>query len=71
MRKPHGLKVRRYAACMIDINDCLAVFPRVKASDKTFETELKGILLRIMQKTGSVRHVCRGLIVNSLLFKKM
>ena len=35
MRKPHSLKVRRYAAHMIDLNNYLAVFPREKASVKT------------------------------------
>ena len=34
MNKPHSLKEICYAAHMIDINDCLYVFPWVKESDK-------------------------------------
>ena len=27
MRNPHGLKVRRYSACLVDLNEYLAVLP--------------------------------------------
>ena len=33
MRKPRGLKVRRYAAPMIDINEYLDVLPGANASE--------------------------------------
>ena len=45
MKRPHGLRVRRYAACMIDINNYLAVFPGAKASNKICETVFNGIIL--------------------------
>ena len=45
MRKLRVLKVRRYAARMIDINEYLATFPGAKAGDNFFETELNEILL--------------------------
>ena len=34
MRNRRSLKIRLYAACMIDINNYLDVFPRERASDK-------------------------------------
>ena len=38
MRKPHSVKVRRYTACIIDINEYLAVLTGSKASNKICET---------------------------------
>ena len=32
--KPFGLKVRRYAARMIDLNDYLCMFPKAKVNGK-------------------------------------
>ena len=48
MRKPQRLKVRRYAALLIDINEYLASFPRLKLTDKIGMTDLNEILLDIM-----------------------
>ena len=42
MSNPRGLKVRYYAACMIDLNQYLDVFPGEKAGGNVFETELTG-----------------------------
>ena len=33
IKKPNGLKVRLHAACMVDIDEYLSVFPESKASD--------------------------------------
>ena len=48
IRKPHKLKVRRFAACRIDLNSYLAILSGAKGSDKIGETELNEILLNIM-----------------------
>ena len=45
MRNTCELKVRPYAACMIDINDYLDAFPGGKASDNIGEIELSEIIL--------------------------
>ena len=39
-RKPLELKLRRYADCLIDLNDDMSDFPVSKASDTICETEL-------------------------------
>ena len=48
MRKPLGLKVRRYAACLIELNEYLDLFPGVNKSRKFFVTELNEIVLNRM-----------------------
>ena len=45
MRNPGGLKVRRYAACLVDIDEYLNVFPGANISDKSFVMEINEILL--------------------------
>ena len=42
MRKLCGIKVRRYAARLVDLNEYLNVFPREKISDKCFVAEVNG-----------------------------
>ena len=72
MRKPCGLEVRRYAACMIDIKDYLDFFPGAKASEKNCETELNEILLNSVnyRVTKTVRHrtslhrICPKLLID-------
>ena len=39
MSKPCGLKVRQFAAIIIDLNKYFYVFPGEKSGDKCFETE--------------------------------
>ena len=53
MRKPSGLKVRRYVACLIDLNEYLASFPGATFSDKIGVTELNEILLNSMPNSWS------------------
>ena len=43
-----SLKIRHYAARMIDLNEYLAAFPGAKASDFCCVTELDEILLKSM-----------------------
>ena len=45
MRKPRKLKVRRYAACLIYINDYLDAFPGSNTSDKIDKMEIDEIIL--------------------------
>ena len=51
IRNPIKLKVRRYAARLIYINDYLAAFPGAKESEKIGETDLNEILLNSMPNT--------------------
>ena len=44
-RKPRGLKVRLYAARLIEINEYLDALPGAKASVNVFVAELNVILL--------------------------
>ena len=52
-RKPRGLKVRRYADCMIDLNEYLAVLPGARFGDKICEKKLNGVLLNSMLNSGT------------------
>ena len=67
MRKPHSLKLICYAVCVIDLNKYFAVFPGENTSDNICETWLNEIFLTSFQTALSDRHICRGLIMNSLL----
>ena len=48
MKKLHGLKAICYAACLIDLNEYLAVSPRAKISDKICVKELNEMFLNCM-----------------------
>ena len=43
MKKPRGLRVRRYAECLIGLNDYLASFPGATMADKMGVTEINKI----------------------------
>ena len=45
---PRCLKVIRYTACLIDMNDYLAMLPEAKEGDKICEMELNVIMLKSM-----------------------
>ena len=45
MKKPRSLKVKRYAASLIHLNEYLASFLRVTMADKIGVTELNEIIL--------------------------
>ena len=47
-KNPRGLKVRSYAACMIDIKKYLSVFYGEKEGDTCFDMELIDFLLNNM-----------------------
>ena len=48
IRKPRVLKVRFYAACLIDFNKYLTLFPGEKLTDNIGVAELNEILLNSM-----------------------
>ena len=49
MRNLHGLKLRRYDAHLIDLNEYLAAIPVAKASDKIGDTENKKTFCTVCQ----------------------
>ena len=67
MRKPHGLKLRRYADRMIDLNKYFYVFPGGKASDKICEMELGDLFLTACLTAVACRVMLKGLIEKPLL----
>ena len=50
MKKSHRLKVRRDAACLIDLNEFLDFFSGVTMAEKMSKTELNNILLNSMPR---------------------
>ena len=58
--KPRELKVRRYAAHLIDINDYLATFPEAKESNNIVEKELNEILLNSMKNVWNKKVYGKG-----------
>ena len=48
MRNSRKLKVRRYDACIIDLNEYVSAFTGANESDKISETELKKVILNSM-----------------------
>ena len=69
MSKLRTLKVRRYAACMIYLTECLDVFPGAKASDKICEAEINGIFLNSMPNSWSRREYVQGFYCESITLK--
>ena len=66
IRKPRGLKVRRSAACLIELNDYLNLFPVAKKSDKTCLTELNEILLNSIPRIWRNQAYVQGLDCESI-----
>ena len=56
MNNSFELKVRRYTAFIVEINDCLNFFLGIRESDKSDEMELNGIILKIMPNFIKTRH---------------
>ena len=69
MRKPRGVKVRRFAYCNIDLNKYLAVLPGAKASDKICETELYKNVLNSIPNSWSKQEYVMGFDCESITFK--
>ena len=53
MKNPRSLKVRRYGACLIDLNEYLVFFPGATMADKIGVTGLNEILLNSMPNSWS------------------
>ena len=70
MKKPHILKVRRYAVRLIDLNEYLASFPGSTIADKMGVTELNEILLNSMPNSWSNQAYVQGFDRETISFKK-
>ena len=69
MKKLHGLKVTRYADCMIYLNEYLSMLPREKASYNFFEMELNAILLKRMPKIWNRQAYVQGFYCETINLK--
>ena len=70
MQKPRRLKVRRYDAPIIDLNEYFASFPRENMDDKIGFAELNEILLNSMTNIWSKQAYVQGFGCESISFKK-
>ena len=59
-KKSRGLKVRRYAAQLIDFNEYLASFPGLTTANKMGVTKLNEILLNSTPKSWSKQAYVKG-----------
>ena len=69
MKKPCSLKVRGYAAFLIELNDYLAVFLGENIIDKNFMTELNEVLLKIIPNSRSKQAYVQGFDCEYITFK--
>ena len=60
MKKPHGLKVILYVACLIDLNEYLHSLPGSKPTHKIGMTELNEILLNSTPNSQSKQAYVQG-----------
>ena len=66
MRKPRGLKVRQYAAHLIDLNEYLVLFPGAKLNDRILIMDLN-VFFKIVCPIDVVRNnMCRHLTASLL-----
>ena len=70
MKKPRVLPVRRYAALLIDLNECSAYFLGATLNDKIGVTKLNEILLNSMPNSWSIQAYVQGFDCDSITFKK-
>ena len=63
IRNPRSLKVRRYAACLIDLNEYLDVLYGAKISNCFGVTELNEILLNSMTNRWINQEYFQGIIL--------
>ena len=70
MKKPRSLKVRRYAARLIDMNEYLDSFSGATLSDKIDVTDLDDIILNRMPNIWSKQAYVQGFDCKSISFKK-
>ena len=70
MKKTNSLKVRRYAARLIDLNEYLASFTRATIADKIGVTELNEIILNSMPNSRSKQAYVQVCDCESISFLK-
>ena len=70
MREPCSLNGRSYAARVIDLNECLSLFPGENGGGKTYETELNEILLNSIPKSWSRQVYALGFDHETITLKK-
>ena len=70
MRKPHKLKVRRYVARLIELNNFLSLFPGAKLTEKIKVAKINEILLNSMPNSWSKQAHVQGFYCKSVNFKK-
>ena len=70
MRKPHGLKVRLYMTCLIDLSGYLPSFPGSTPTHKIGMTELNEILLNSMPNSWSKQAYVQGFDWRYISLKK-
>ena len=70
MKNLHILKVRRYTARLIDLNEYLASFPGATMADKMGVTELNEIILKSMENSWSKKAYVQGFDCETFYFKK-
>ena len=68
MKKPRSLKLRYYAARLIDLNEYLASFPGANMTDKIGVTEINDILLNSMPKSWYKQAYLQGFDCESISF---
>ena len=70
MKNSRSLKVRRYAARLIDLNEYLSSFPGATMADNMGVTQLNKILLNSMPKIWSEQSYVQGFDCETIYFKK-
>ena len=60
IKKPRILKLRRYAACLIYLNEYLASFPGDKQADKVYVTGFNDIFYYIMPNSWPKKAYVQG-----------
>ena len=69
MRKMRGLKVRRYAARLIDLNEYLYLLPGAQLTESISVREINGILLNSMPNIWSKQAYVHGFDCKYITFK--
>ena len=70
MKNARSLKLRRYAACLVDLNEYLASFLGATMADKMVITELNKFLLNSMPDRSSKQVYVQGFDCGNIYFKR-
>ena len=69
-KKTRSLRVRRYAARLIDLNEYLESFPGATLANKISETELNEIILNSIPNSWYKQAYAQGFDCKSISFRK-